>query len=184
MRTLLACAFILMFSGGRVAAQVVIQDVQWQLALQLKKQKKEYHGLQSWLFPPSQKWKVRTRAVVTLLNKGDKTGRAAVLRYAFSARLRRIGQEGEGTWTLPFLLEEKHVPLVRKNAAVEVPVYPNRVAMDSYLRRIYSMGFWPDTLRVRVVLNPQLNETFDERISEKDLEITWKTTPGSAEPHE
>jgi hypothetical protein len=175
---------VLLLSCGTAAGQVVIQDVQWQLALQLKKQKKEYHRLEKWRFPPSQKWKVRARAVVTLLNRGERAGRAAVLRYAFSARLRRIGQEGEGTWTLPFILEEKHVPLVRKNAAVEVPVYPNRVEMDSYLRRVYAMGYWPDMLSVRVVLSPPPGETFDERVREKNLEIAWKTTPGSAESHE
>ncbi|MFA5139553.1 MAG: hypothetical protein WC728_10010 [Elusimicrobiota bacterium] len=184
MKTLLSCAVVLLLSCGSAAGQVVIQDVRWQLALQLQKQKKEYHGLERWLFPPSQKWKMRTRAVVTLLNKGGKTGRAAVLRYAFSARLRRIGQEGEGAWTLPFILEERHVPLVRKDASVEVPVYPNRVEMDSYLRRVYAMGYWPDMLSVRVVLNPQPGETFDERVREKSLEIIWKTAPGSAEPHE
>jgi len=95
-RTLVVCAAVFAGAVPQLGAEVSIKDVGWQLALQVRKQKRNYHDIESWLFPPSQTVKLKPRAVVTLANSGDKTENAVLLRYSFSARLRRIGEPGDG----------------------------------------------------------------------------------------
>ena len=99
------------------------------------------------------------------------TGTAAA---ELEARLRKIGDEAEGTWTVPFIVEEKRIPKVRADALLKTPLNLNRVALGSYLRRMYHAGYWPDAFRVQVMVEPRPGESLEDRISDKTLPVAWK----------
>ncbi|MFC1678673.1 hypothetical protein ACFL2T_00435 [Elusimicrobiota bacterium] len=161
--------------------EVTITDIGWQLALQVKKKRRAYHDIERWLFPPSPNVKLRPRAVVSLTNKNPRAESAVLLRYSFSARLRKIGEDEPGIWTLPFLLEERHIPRIAANTTKEFPLALNRVALGSYLKRMYRSGHWPDAFRVRVMVEPRAGEGFKDRFGEKLLSVVWRSNaPGPA----
>ena len=117
------------------------------------------------------------RAMVTLYNRGPENETALLLRYAFSARLKKIdGGSADGDWTVPFVVDERRIPLLRGHKTKPVPLQLNRVALKAYLKRMYRAGYWPDAFRVRVVVDPRAGETFSKRIREKTLPIIWKTS--------
>ena len=158
-------------------AEVVLADLGWQFAIQIKKQRRKYHDIEAWIFPPGSKRKVRVRAMATVLNKSASDERAVLLRYAFSARLKKIGARGEGTWTIPFVVEERRIPRIRGGASLPVELYLNRVAFDAYIKRMHRAGFWPDAFRVKVMIEPRAGETLNERILETGLPVIWKSIP-------
>jgi len=172
---------ILLFAAlgmpARCQSAVTIADVGWQLALQVKKQKKKYHDIESWLFPPSRNIKLRPRAVLTLRNEGTRNETAVLLRYSFSARLKEIVAPGvvakAGVWTVPFILEERRIPKIAAGALLKVPLQINRVALGAYLQRMYRSGFWPDVFRVRVLVEPRSGDTLENRIAEKRIAVNW-----------
>jgi len=142
----------------------------------MRKQRRNYHDIREWLLPPSERLKLRPRVVVTLDNHGDAPENAVLLHYSFSARLRPIGKEGPGRWTVPFLLEERRVPRLLPGSGTEVPLYLNRVALRAYLSRMYRAGFWPDAFKVKVLLEPRPGESLKDRFLERTLKVIWKAS--------
>lgn len=163
---------------------MTIADVDWQLALQVRKKRRVYHDIQRWLFPPSPNMKLRLRAVVSLANDSPRPESAVLLRYAFSARLRRIGKDEKGTWTLPFVLEERRIPKIGGDTTKSYPLALNRVALRSYLKRMYRSGFWPDAFRVRVMVEPRAGESFRDRYREEQLPVIWRAGDREESPDE
>ncbi len=173
------CAVILTVSP--VAAEVVIENIGWQLAvsvkrIRVKKQDRRYHNIKKWLFPPTANMKIRARAKVSLFNRTGKTDSAILLKYAFSARLRKIGGKEEGIWTVPFHVEERHIPRVKKRSTKEIPLPINRVALKAYLKRMYRAGYWPDAFKVQVMVEPRAGESFHNRVREDILPVIWETS--------
>ena len=100
---------------------------------------------------------------------------AVLLRYAVSARLAPTAGDSEGVWTVPFLLEEKHIPKVKAGRSREVPIPLNRTVFGAYLRRKGRTGLWPDALRIQVMVEPRSGETsLDGRVAESILKVLWK----------
>jgi hypothetical protein len=158
-----------------VSAEVTLGDAVWEVALQVKKKRRDFHALKQWLLPPSPQVKVRPRVTVHMSNSHKKPVSALLLRYAFSARLRRIGHpDEEGVWTVPFEVEERRVPRVKGRAEASVSLPMNRVVLRTYLRRIYHSGYWPVAFKVRVMVEPRPGESFANRIIERELPVLWK----------
>lgn len=171
---------ILLFSAllgaAPVSAEVTIDRMNWQLALQMRKQKRIYHDISQWLFPPSPKVKTRPRALVRLSNKSGKAETAVLLRYSITPRLRRIGTSEKGLWMVPFVVEERRIPNLKGGQSKDIPLYLNRVAFGAYLKRMYRAGYWPDALRVEVMIEPKPGETFSKRLRRAVLPILWKAS--------
>ena len=112
----------------------------------------------------------RLRAKLTLLNGGPKSAEGILLRYCFAARL--VPREGRaaGVWAVPFMIEEKRVPKLGPNQSQEVALEPSLWGM--YLRRLARTGFWPDRLRLQVMLEPRAGETAELQYLQSDLEVT------------
>ncbi|MFH2201944.1 MAG: hypothetical protein ABIJ96_02410 [Elusimicrobiota bacterium] len=181
-----AAAALLFLFAPAPRAEVVIQDVGWQLALpvkkiSVKKRDDRYHDIKRWLFPPSSNCKIRARAKVVLSNRKSKGESAVLLKYAFSARLRRIGKDEEGVWTVPFHVEERHVPRVKKRSTKEVRLPINRVALKEHLKRMYNAGYWPDAFKLQVMIEPRAGETFRNRVREDILPVIWETAASDKE---
>jgi len=185
----IAAAALLPAAAPELRAEVVIQDIGWQLALsvkkiRVKKRDRRYHDIKRWLFPPSSNCKIRARAKAVLSNRKGKSESAILLKYAFSARLRRIGAEEEGVWTVPFHVEERHVPSVKKRSTKEVALPINRVALKAYLARMYNAGYWPDAFKLQVMIEPRAGETFRNRVREDILPVIWETASSDEESDE
>jgi hypothetical protein len=156
------------------AAEVRIEDLGWQLAVDVRNPKSAFHDVGQWLFPPNPTVKVRPRIAVKLKNASPRTETAVLLRYAFSARLKRVSGEGQGTWVVPFLVEERHVPRVGAGEDETVFINLNRVALSGYLKRMFHAGYWPDALRANVMVEPRPGDSLDGRVAEKTLPVQWK----------
>lgn len=178
----IAGAFLLLacLPVARARAELVLDGAGWQVAPQAQSQKPVYHDVEQWLFPPSPQVKARPRISLKLVNRGDSARTAVLLRYAFSARLRKIGSDTAGAWTPPFLLEEKRIPQINAKSSRDVPLYMNRVALTSYLGRMQRAGFWPDAFRVQVMLEPRSGETLENRVLEAVLPLLWSTAASPA----
>lgn len=159
-----------------VAAEVLIDDAGWELSIRMRKQSPKFHRVDHWMFPPNPVPKRSLpRAYVTLRNPNAGADNAVLLRYSIDARLRKIGTSADGVWTVPFLTDEKRVPVVRGGASLDVPLPLNRVALDAYLKKMYRAGFWPDAFRVRVMVEPRPGETL--RVREATLPAAWRPEP-------
>jgi hypothetical protein len=163
------------------AAEISIESTGWEIAIKVNPQGKDFHRIEQWLFPPGSLGRVRLRAVVRLRNRETLEEKAVLLRYAVSARLRRIGGRGPGVWAVPFIKEERHVPAVQGATTMLVPLPINSGALSDYLGRQQRGGFWPDALRLMVMIEPRKGEALDGKIKENDLAIAWSTRPGSGE---
>ena len=170
--------FVLAFFSVSACAEIVIRDVNWQLALQVAKKQRSYHDIRQWLFPPTDKAKIRARAMLRLGNKGTDDETAVLLRYAFTARLRKTGSKENGAWTVPFHVEEKRITVFKKMSDMDVPLPINRVALYAYLGRMFRAGYWPDAFKVQIMVEPRAGESFDGRLLEKELSVIWETADG------
>ncbi len=183
-KALLLAMFGVLLAASPLRAEVVISDVIWQLAIQVRKHKRDYHDIRRWLFPPTDKAKIRVRAKLTLVNRNSKSESALLLKYAFGARLRRIGGEDPGIWTVPFHLDERRIPIVKGGERREIALPINRVALNAYLKRMYRAGYWPDAFKVHVMVEPRIGEGFVNRIEEVVLPVIWETSFSKGEDDE
>ncbi|OIO11738.1 MAG: hypothetical protein AUJ52_01595 [Elusimicrobia bacterium CG1_02_63_36] len=184
MKKLGIVALLLSFSIP-VAAEVLIADAGWELSIRMRKQNPQFHRVDHWMFPPNPVPKRSLpRAYVTLENPNAAAEHAVLLRYCVDARLRRIGTSADGVWTVPFLNDEKRVPVVGGGKKFDVALPLNRVALDGYLKKMYRAGFWPDAFRVRVMIEPRPGETLDRRVRETTLPVAWRPEPRATTPEE
>lgn len=168
-------AAVLLFSTGAQAA-VTLQELRWQVATGAAGRKPVWHeAAGGWLQPPGAKLQRPPRLVATLLNSDVKADEAVLLRYAVSARLAPAMGGSQGVWTLPFVLEERRVPKVPAKGSLQVPIALNRALFDAYLKRMNRSGFWPDALRMQVMVEPRPGSvSFEGRVAEAEMTVLWK----------
>lgn len=172
-----------LLGAAPASAEVTIERTDWQLALQMRRQKRIYHDISQWLFPPSLQVKLRPRALVVLANKSGKAETAVLLRYSITPRLRRIGTSEEGIWTVPLVVEERRIPNLKGGQTKKIPLYLNRISFGAYLKRMYRAGYWPDALRIEVMVEPKPGETFEKRLRRSVLPILWKASAAKDRAH-
>jgi len=168
------------------SAEVILKEIRWQVTPSTLSRKPTWHDAAGWLQPPGSRLERQPRILVALLNRSAGPDEAVLLRYAVSARLVRIQDDGaaaaEGTWVIPFILEERRVPKIRGNDVLLVPIYFNRAVFSAYILRMRRAGFWPDTLRLQVMVEPRPGEnSFRDRTMEAVLPVLWKQ-PSAAPP--
>jgi len=138
-------------------AEVMIESVSWQLAKTARGQKPVYQNITALpTVPPRIDGKLRLRVV--LKSRGPQEAGGLLLRYCLTARLVPAGQSAQGVWAVPFLISEKRVPKVGPNRFVEVTLDPSlsvEMPLNHYLKRTLDSGFWPDQLKVQVMLSPR-----------------------------
>lgn len=155
-------------------AEVMIQEVSWQLASPGPGRKAVYQAIKELpTQPPRIEGKLRLRVV--LKNRGPHEADGLVLRYCLTARLAATGGNSEGVWAVPFLISEKRVPKVGPNQHLEVALDPAMsvdMPLTHYLQRALNSGFWPDQLRLQVMLAPRRGVV--ETIQTQELVIPVK----------
>jgi len=142
-----------MAGAGRASAELLLESVHWQVG------RVERGRVTSWADvkvledgPPRLDSRLRARLV--LKNRGPQVSEGILLRYSLTARLSRIeGESHEGTWAIPFMVEERRVPKVGPNKVIEVPLETNP-GLSLSLQRLSRSGWWPDRIRIQVMLEP------------------------------
>lgn len=165
-------------------AEVRIQEIRWQLPLPSKRPPVRYQDITAWLQPPAARTVLKPRPVVKLFSPGGRPASGLVLRYAVSARLAplngdvqakeeaRSAMQEFGGWTVPFWVEERRIPWLRGDRLKEVPLH--RVELTPFLRRIRESGYWPEAIRVQVMVEPKKGDTLRHRIGESVLPVRWE----------
>jgi hypothetical protein len=137
-------------------AELTIESASWQLAQPRPGGADVFQDVASWpTAPPKIDGKLRLRVV--LKNRGPQEAEGILLRYCLAARLAPRGRAEEGIWAVPFLIGEKRVPKVGPNQHLEVTFDPSGSVdppLAHYLQRAFDSGFWPDQLRLQVMLSP------------------------------
>lgn len=160
------------------AAGVRVSSASIEVSISAPKGRPVFHAVESLLLPPDAKPAARLRAVLSVDNDGPRAESGAVVRYALSTRIRRVGEAGEGQWTVPFLLDERHLPQVKRGRGVPVNLPLNRVAIVQHLKTLRGAGYWPDALRLEAVFAPRAGESLEGRTAVKTIPVDWK--PASA----
>lgn len=155
------------------SSEVVLQNIHWHLLRKEQGKKDVYQEIDRWTQPPAAQIKNKPRAVISLLNRGPNRTQGVVFNYAISARVVEKDSKNEeaGTWTVPFWTEDRRIAWLKANQIKEVSV--DNMLLATYLKRLYRAGFWPNAIKIDVMLEPRAGEKINPPI-EKILPIIWE----------
>jgi hypothetical protein len=152
----------------------MIESVSWQLAKAARGQKPVYQDITALpTMPPRIDGKLRLRVV--LKSRGPQEADGLLLRYCLTARLVPARQSTVGVWAVPFLISEKRVPKIGPNRFLEVTLDPQLsvdMPLSHYLKRTLDSGFWPDQLKLQVMLSPRRGAVEAVKTHELILPVT------------
>lgn len=174
LRRQLALGLLVLASAASPAsAELVLRGISWQAPTPPGAKARGFTAIERWIQPAAAKLLRRPRAVITVANRGPKAAEGVVLRYAVTARMSKVGEEGkEGTWTVPFFLASVRVPRVGANQTKEVPL--KDLVLDVFLKKSFRSGYWPDALKIQVMVEPRNGEGLEQRILENILPVAAK----------
>jgi hypothetical protein len=153
-KPLVLAAALCAAAAGRASAEPVLDGVSWQAARVERGRVAAWQDVKVVSNPPP-KLVNRLRVRVLLKNRGPKPVEGILLRFGMTARLTPTagtGASSEGAWAIPFAIGEKRVPFVGPNKTVEVSLDPGD-DLVIYLRRVARAGWWPDRLKMQVMLD-------------------------------
>ncbi len=159
--------------AASASAEIVLEGVHWQAG--------RVEGGAAWqdvrvLEDGPPRLENRLRARLVLKNRGPKTEETLLLRYSLTARIAPVaGAATEGSWTIPFAVEERRVPKVAPGKTIEVPLDAG-VALGLYLRRLVRASWWPDRVRLQVMLEPHPGSASLQTV-EDTLEVVREGKP-------
>jgi hypothetical protein len=152
--TLAVAAALAAATAGAASAEVVLEGVHWQAGRAEPGRAAVWQDVKSLnAKPPRLDTRLRARLVVT--NAGAQDEEGLLLRYSLSARVAGAGSASDGgAWAVPFSVDEKRVPRVGADKMIEVPLDAS-AELDLYLRRLARAGWWPDRIKIQVMLEPR-----------------------------
>jgi hypothetical protein len=133
------------------SAEVVLQSVHWQIGRVEAGRVASWQDVRS--LPAALKPGDRLRARLSLKNGGEGAEEGLLLRYSLVARVQPEGGAPEGTWAVPFDVDEKRVAKIGAGKVQDVPLDASS-AVELYLRRVARAGWSPDRLKIQVMLEP------------------------------
>ncbi len=152
MRLIAVLAFAA-FTAAGARAELFLDSVSWQRARVEKPRVAVWEDVGQLLDGPP-KLDTRLRARLTLKNRGPKAAEGILLRYSMIARLVPIaGAAPEGSWGVPFMVDERRVPKVGPNKTLDVYLTTSP-ALELYLAKLARAGWWPDRVKLQVMIEP------------------------------
>ena len=153
LKALTLAAAIVAAGAGAVSAEIVLEGVHWQAGRVEGTRVTAWQDVKFVVDGPP-KLDARMRARLVLKNSGAKAEEGLLIRYSMTARVApTAGRVGEGSWAIPFIVEERRVPKVAPDKMIEVPLETG-AALELYVRRLSRAGWWPDRVKVQVMLEP------------------------------
>jgi len=151
LKTLALAAALAAAGAGGASAEIVLEGVHWQVGRVEGGRVAGWQDLKVLVDGPP-KLDSRLRARLVLKNRGPKAEEGLLLRYSMTARVAPAAG-AEGSWAIPFVVEERRVPKVGPNQMIEVPLETG-AALELYMRRLARAGWWPDRVKLQVMLEP------------------------------
>lgn len=152
-KTLALAAALAAAGAVRASAEPSLEGVHWQEGRVAGARVSGWRDVKEIVDGPP-KLDARLRARLVLRNPEGKPEEGVLIRYSMTARLSpAAGAAAEGTWAIPFVVEERRVPKVAAGKTIEVPL-DTGAALDLYIRRIVRAGWWPDRVKLQVMLEP------------------------------
>ncbi|MFI5345463.1 MAG: hypothetical protein ACHQ51_03725 [Elusimicrobiota bacterium] len=152
LKSLLLAAAFAAAGAGAASAEIVLEGVHWQVG------RVEGGRVAGWsdikiLVDGPPKLDNRLRARLVIKNSGTQAEEGLLIRYSMTARVAPTTASSEGSWAIPFVVEERRVPKIGPNQVIEVPLETG-AALDLYVRRVARAGWWPDRVKLQVMLEP------------------------------
>lgn len=164
------CAAGAALAAAPARAEVALQSVRWQQRAKDKGQPAKAVDLQALALKPGAGLNGRLLAKVKLLNRGEET-EGILLRYAVTAKAARVIEpKRPAVWALPFVIDEKRVPKIGANQYQEATLDPTALT-ELYLRKLWREGYWPEELKIQVMLEPRKDNDEPLQIVEASLPI-------------
>ena len=158
MKRVLSVLAFAAFAAAGARAELFLESVSWQRARAEKARVVVWEDAVALADGPP-KLDTRLRVRLILKNRGPKAAEGILLRYSMTGRVAPIvGAPAEGVWGVPFMVDEKRVPKVGPNKEQEV-ILTLSPALELYLVRIARSGWWPDRLKLQVMIEPHRGET-------------------------
>lgn len=112
----------------------------------------------------------KIRIVVPVRNTGARPLEGNIFRCAFSMRLAKEGDASkQGVWGVPFIIEERRVAKIKPFVESEIAV--SHIDLQVYLKRIRESGFWPDALKVSIMIEPKAGDETLSGIAESVINV-------------
>ena len=93
-----------------------------------------------------------------------------LLRYSMTARIMPFSSDKpEGVWSIPFMVDEKRVPVVGPNKTQDV-FLTTSPALELYFHKLARSGWWPDRIKLQVIVEPHQGATILQTL-ESTLEV-------------
>ncbi len=143
-------------AGASVAsAEVVLEGVHWQVASMSRGRVAGWQDMKV-LDDGPPRLDSRLRARLVIKNTGPRAEEGLLLRYSLTARLEPSSGAAPtgGSWAIPFFVDERRVPKIGPGRVLEVPLQA-ATALQIYLSRLARSGWWPDRVRLQVMLDPR-----------------------------
>lgn len=158
MKRLISVLAFAAFAAAGARAELSIESVGWQRARMERGRAVAWEDLSGVVDGPP-KLDVRLRARLTLKNRGPKAAEGILLRYSMTGRVAPIAVEkAEGSWGVPFTVDEKRVPKVGPNKTQDVYLTTSP-ALELYLAKLARAGWWPDRVKLQVMIEPHPGAT-------------------------
>lgn len=155
-RLLLVLAFAALGAAG-ARAELFMENLTWQRARVSGARVVAWEDI-THLSDAPPKLNARLRARLTLKNRGPRPAEGILLRYSMTGRVSpAAGEAVSGEWAVPFMVDEKRVPKVGPNKTQDVYLTTSP-ALNLYLARIARAGWWPDRVRLQVMVEPHHGE--------------------------
>lgn len=168
LKTLALAAALAAAGAGSASAEITLEGVHWQAGVLSAGRVASWHDVK-FLADGPPKLDNRLRARLVLRNGGSRPEEGILIRYSMTARVAPSAGAPEGTWAIPFDVEERRVPKVAPDKMIDVPLETG-AALELYLRRLARAGWWPDRVKLQVMLEPHAG-TAALRVVEDELEI-------------
>ena len=145
----LAAAFVAA-GAGAASAELALESVHWQQGRAEGGRVSFWKDVKTLEAAPAPVERMRARLIMK--NDGPQNEEGLLLRYSLTARV-LPENGGDGTWAVPFAVDEKRVPKVGAEKTIEVPLDAS-AAVDLYLKRVARAGWRLDRLKIQVMLEP------------------------------
>ena len=140
--------------AAKASAEIVLEGVHWQVARMERGRVAGWQDVRVLRDGPP-KLDNRLRARLVLSNRSAQPDETLLLRYSMTARVApAAAAAGEGSWAIPFAVDERRVAKVGPGKMIEVPLEVGP-ALELYLRRLARAGWWPDRVKLQVMLEPR-----------------------------
>lgn len=174
-RVLAVAAAIFAATAGPARAEIALEGVHWQVGRLAEGRVAAWQDVKVLLDGPP-KLDNRLRARLVLKNGGDRPEEGILIRYSMTARVSPVAAApADGSWAIPFVVEERRVPKVAPNKMIDVPLETG-AALELYLRRLGRSGWWPDRVKLQVMLEPHPGTTVLQTV-EDVIEIRKEPKP-------